>query len=209
MKNRLCLRRLALACLVGLLGATVVGCARAAPPREPATISFAFPEIDTAHYEALVQKFDESHPQITVELRPKRWQDVYNLETESADVFWVSQNSVTQLLAQGKILNLSSLVEQDDMFRLSAFYPDAVDVLSREGKTWAIPCGADVVVMYYSRDLFDQYNVPYPDMGWTWDGLLERAVAIRDPDAGTFGYGPRLDLNDAAFFIYQHGGRIF
>jgi ABC-type glycerol-3-phosphate transport system substrate-binding protein len=24
-----------------------------------------------------------------------------------------------------------------------------------------------------------------------------------------FGYGPRLDLNDAAFFIYQHGGQLF
>jgi multiple sugar transport system substrate-binding protein len=64
-------------------------------------------------------------------------------------------------------------------------------------------------VMYYNRDLFDQYNVPYPQIGWTWDDFLERAVALRDPDAFVFGYGPRLPPGDAVLFIYQHGGRIF
>jgi ABC-type glycerol-3-phosphate transport system substrate-binding protein len=202
-------RRLALACLVGLIGALVVGCAQTAPPREPVTIAFAFPEDDAEHYEALLLKFSESHPQTTVELRPRTWEDMASLEAGSADVFWVSQNSAAELSQQGKILNLSSLIEQDEAFQLSTFYPGAVDALSHEGQPWAIPSGVDVVVMYYNRDLFDQYNAPYPQIGWTWDDFLERAVAIRDPDAFVFGYGPRLHLRDAWFFIYQHGGRIF
>jgi ABC-type glycerol-3-phosphate transport system substrate-binding protein len=94
-------------------------------------------------------------------------------------------------------------------FDLSDVYPGTVDVLSREGKTWAIPFGADVVVMYYNKDLFDEYNVPYPQIGWTWEDFLERAVALRDPDAFVFGYGPPPDAGDTMFFIYQHGGRLF
>ena len=161
------LRRLALACLVGLLGATLAACAPAAPAREPVTISFAFPELDAEHYEALVKKFNESHPQITVELRPKTWQELINLKAESADVFRVSQSLAIQLSAQNKIVNLGSLIEQDKAFQPSTFYPGTLDALSNEGKAWAIPRGADVVVMYYNRDLFDQYNVPYPEIGWT------------------------------------------
>ena len=196
--------RVALACLAALLA----GCVQAKPAREPATISFAFPEDDAAHYEALLAKFAESDPQITVELRPRTWQQLSSPEAEISDVYWVSQDLAARLSEQNQIVDLGPLIEQDDTFDLSGFYPGMVDALSTAGQTWAIPTGADVVVMYYNRDLFDQYGVPYPEIGWTWDDLLERAVALRDPDAFVFGYGPRLDLNDALFFIYQHGGQI-
>jgi ABC-type glycerol-3-phosphate transport system substrate-binding protein len=66
-----------------------------------------------------------------------------------------------------------------------------------------------MAVIYYNQDLFDRYSAPYPQIGWTWDDFLERAVILRDPEAFVFGYGPRLDLTDAVFFVYQHGGRIF
>jgi ABC-type glycerol-3-phosphate transport system substrate-binding protein len=194
-----------LACLVVLLA----GCVQARPVREPATISFAFPAVDAAHYETLVPKFAESHPQITVELRPKTWQQIYGPDAEVTDVSWVPHELAGRLSGEGKIMNLRSLIEQDEGFDLSDFYPVAVDALSHEGRIWAIPFGVDMAVIYYNRDLFDQYNAPYPQIGWTWDGFLERAVIIRDPEAFVFGYGPRLDLNDAIFFIYQHGGQIF
>jgi len=113
------------------------------------------------------------------------------------------------LSEQGQLLSLGSLVEQDKTFQLSAFYPDAVDAFAYEGETWAIPYGLDMMVMYYNRELFDQYGVPYPEPEWTWDDFLERAVALRDPDVFVFGYGPRLHINDATPFIYQHGGRLF
>jgi len=198
------LGRLALACLVVLLA----GCVQAQPVREPTTIHFAFPEVDAAYYEALVLKFAESHPQIRIELRPKTWQQLYSPNPESTDVSWVSHELAGRLSAEGKFANLGPLIEQDGELDLSDFYPITVDALSQEGSIWAIPFGADMAVIYYNRDLFDRYNAPYPQIGWTWDGFLERAVIIRDPKAFVFGYGPRLDLNDAIFFIYQHGGRI-
>jgi ABC-type glycerol-3-phosphate transport system substrate-binding protein len=80
-------RRLVLACLVGLLA----GCARAAPAREPVTITCAVLETDAEYLEALVDKFAESHPQITVELRPTTGEDLENFQAESADVLWVSR----------------------------------------------------------------------------------------------------------------------
>jgi multiple sugar transport system substrate-binding protein len=198
-------RRLALVCLAVLLA----GCVQAQPALEPATISFGFPEVDAAHYETLVAKFAESHPQITVELHPRSWQQLYSPEAQLTDVYWVGQDLVSPLSEQNKIVDLGPLIEQDERFDLADLHPGMVDALSTAGQTLAIPVGANLVVMYYNRDLFDQYNVPYPEIGWTWDDFLERAVALRDPDAFVFGYGPRLDLNDALFFVYQHGGQIF
>jgi multiple sugar transport system substrate-binding protein len=201
--------QLALACLVGLFGVLFAGCAPAAPTREPVTITFLVLEGDAEHYEALASKFAESHPQITVELRSKTFGDLDDLDAESVDVLWVYPYWAARLSEQGKVLNLDSLVEQDEGFDPSDFYPGTVDAVSHEGQTWAIPYGVNTAVMYYNRDLFDQYNVPYPQVGWTWDDFLERAVALRDPDAFVFGYGPWPDAGDAVFFIYQHGGRIY
>jgi ABC-type glycerol-3-phosphate transport system substrate-binding protein len=192
-----------------LLVAFFPGCTQARSAPEPVTISFVHPEVDQEHYEPLAQQFNERYPHITVELRPKEWRQLGNLNDEDADVYWVSQGLFVQLWEAGKVLDLDSFIENDNAFESTDFYPGVLDVLTREGKTWAVPSGADVVVMYYNQDLFDQYNVPYPEIGWTWSDFLERAVALRDPDADYFGYGPRTDMLDAVFFVYQHGGRIF
>jgi multiple sugar transport system substrate-binding protein len=206
-------RRLPALCPVTLICALIcallAGCAQIGPPPEPATIAFVFPDVDTEYYEALLPEFNQKHPEITVELRPDPYEDEASLELESADVVWVYQYLGVVLSQENKLLSLDSLVEQDEDLQLSAFYPTTVDAFSYEGETWAVPLGIDMWVMYYNPDLFDEYNVPYPEMGWTWDDFLQRAIALRDPDAFVFGYGPRLHLPDALAFVYQHGGRIF
>lgn len=200
-----------LACTVavGLIVVTLLGCVQATPTPEPATISFACHEDDAAHYEALVQSFNQAYPHITVELRPMDWRRLSNLDDELTDVLPLGPETAFRLQEQGDLLDLDSLIEEDMAFDPSDMYPGMLEVFTREGKTWAIPVGADVLVMYYNRDLFDRYGVPYPEMGWTWSDFLGRAIALRDPDAAVYGYGARPQMADAALFVYQHGGRLF
>jgi multiple sugar transport system substrate-binding protein len=66
-----------------------------------------------------------------------------------------------------------------------------------------------MLVMYYNQDLFDERGLPYPTTGWTWDDFVEATLALRDPEAGVFGFGPNYEAFDPLTFIYQHGGRIF
>ena len=55
--------------------------------------------------------------------------------------------------------------------------------------------------------LWGDWSLPYVE-GRTWDDFLADALAIRDEDAGIFGYVPTLDTYDPLLFIYEHGGRL-
>jgi multiple sugar transport system substrate-binding protein len=202
--NPLCLI-LALACS---------GCATAAPTPEPVTIGFAHPDVDVDFYQAMVDEFGVSHPHITVELHASGGNPFGALGTGDADVLVVSPYALIALQQQGQIISLDPFIEQERSFDLSGFYPGAMEPLTMEGKRWAIPAGVDVLVTFYSRDLFDQHSLPYPEIGWTWDDFLNAGLTITDPDEGIYGYtttGTMTDPSyfDAVFFIYQHGGRLF
>ena len=176
------------------------------PTPEPVTIVFAHSGSDADYYEALAQEFNERYPHITVEIRPRRPSQQTNPD---ADIFVSSSFTLSELREQDDVLSLDPFIEQDASFDLSDFYPGTVEALTREHKVWAIPAGANMLVMFYNQDLFDQYDVPYPEVGWTWDDFLDRALALRDPGASVFGYAPIDRFLDAVSFIYQHGGRLF
>ncbi len=206
--------RLSLVCVaICLLLGLQVGCSGTTSAPEPVTITFAHGDVDTEYYQELVRKFNESYPYITVELSPKDWDILGGLNPEDADVFVTSQFALSWLQDQGSILDLTPFIEGDDSFDASDFYPGTIGLYTGEGKTWGIPAGVDIMVMFYNRDLFDQYGVPYPELGWTWDDFLNTALALRDPDADVFGYAPNYAQQQGMFdplaFIYQHGGRIF
>lgn len=197
-------RRLGLICVIvcPLLVPIFSGCAKAMPTSEPVTITFAHPTSDADYYQALAQKFNESYPHVTVELRPERG-------GQQVDVFTAPSFALSQLQERGDILSLDPFIEQDASFDVSDFYPGTVGLYTSEGKVWAIPAGVNTMVMFYNQDLFDQYAVPYPEIGWTWDDFLNAALAIRDPEANVFGYAPTPQSFGPLSFIYQHGGRIF
>ena len=178
----------------------VVGCAPASPPPEPVTITFA-PVLSDVDYEPVIQAFNEDYPHITVELAGPGDEDV--------DVFMVPSFGLSELLEQDAVLSVSPFIERDTSFDLSDFYPGTVGLFAREGETWAIPAEVDALVTFYNQDLFDEYGVPYPGIGWTRDDFLDKALALSDPDAGVFGYVPVDVFLDSLAFIYLHGGRIF
>jgi multiple sugar transport system substrate-binding protein len=192
-----------------LLAFSLSGCKGAAPTPEPVTITFACRDMGAEHYEALIPEFNEQYPHITVNLRPETEDGLINLEAQGADVRPVWQAMFDPMQERGDILALDPFVEQDASLDLSDFYPAALQVFTIDGEIWAIPFGANPVVMYYNQDLFDQYDVPYPVKGWTWDDFLSAALAIRDPEAGVFGYASNVGRVDALWLVYQHGGRIY
>ena len=55
----------------------------------------------------------------------------------------------------------------------SAFFDKTLQALTYDNKILAIPRDASNMVIYYNKDLFDKYNIPYPSKNWTQQDLLE------------------------------------
>ncbi len=188
------------------LALALAGCAQATATAEAIAIRFAFPEADQAFYERLAQAFHTAHPALTVELLPLSFRARAELDPSAADVLTGHMRALYE--QRDRLLELDPLIERDSGLHVDDFYPGALAVLSSEGRIWAIPAGTDMYVMYYSRDLFDQFSVPYPQPGWTWEDFLSRATALSHPEAGYYAYTAIPGHADTLLFIYQHGGSI-
>jgi multiple sugar transport system substrate-binding protein len=196
-------------CFAWALALGIVGCAAYNPTPDSASISFSFGSFDYGdrdfadYLSVQLQEFQESHPDISVDLRRSR--------DGSTDCFTGLASNLGQQRESGEILVLDPFVEQDDTIDMADFYPSVSRLFVSEGEILGIPASANVIVMYYNQDLFDRYSVPYPQPGWTWAEFLAKGLALRDPDAQVFGYviPQGATAFDPALFVYQHGGRIF
>jgi multiple sugar transport system substrate-binding protein len=182
----------------------ISGCAARSAPAEPVTLDFAAPETRPEYWEGVLAPFREAHPNITVNVQP-----AWNEETDVilADVFqW------EDAMQDGRALSLDAFVEGDPEFGAEDFPAGALGLFAADGKQWAIPFDTNAIVMYYNKDLFDAAGLAYPQPGWTWDDFLAAAQAIRDPDAGVYGYlsqHSRPQSIDPLLFILTHGANPF
>ncbi len=186
------------------------------PESQPVTIAFAFAlpgdrTNEVRYFETLAEQFNLQYPHITVEIETVSRDPLLLYST--ADVFSLDLGDYQEFREQDSLLALDSFIEQDETFDRADLYPSAMDSLREEGQTWGIPVGIDPYVMFYNQDLFDQYGVPYPASGWTWDDFLETALALNHPEDNVYayghaGFGPTASYPDGWFFINANGGKV-
>jgi multiple sugar transport system substrate-binding protein len=214
-------RAIILSLVTSILVLLLASCdAPATPPPDPVTISFGYVGFDNLasdriFYTELAEKFSQVYPHITVEVGfDSLYSAFFEAETGN-DVMLVPDFILQPLVAEEIILSINGLLEQNPDFPRDDFYPGTFDLFRYEDLYWGIPAGMDPFVIFYNRDLFDQYGVPYPGLDWTWNDFLIAAQSTRDLERNTFGYGsttifgPDSKFMESMVFIYQHGGQLF
>lgn len=196
----------------GLLIANLAGCIDLSfiAPKDPVTITF-WTFGAQSYFDSVIEEFSKEYPYITIEFLSGF--SPYRARFENVDVFLASQNQLPFLLEQDFPMSLNAFISEDDDFDLNDFYRGGVDALSTEGQRWGVPVAADLMVMLYNKRLFDERNVPYPKVGWTWNDFLERALALSDPDSGQFGFAYQesggYGFSEPMVMMYQWGGGLF
>lgn len=172
-------RRLAFVLVLTAALTLLCGCGRR--ESKVTTIQFLLctsdPEEPTLR--ALIARFEKLHPNIKVDVQIVSWGMMFDkLMIVSAgqgkiDVARVSSEWFSSLAARGLLAPLDGYVRRDN-FDIDDFYPQSLDGWGRyKGVLYCLPTDIDIYALYYNKDMFDKYHIPYPNWSWDWKKLVE------------------------------------
>lgn len=81
--------------------------------------------------------------------------------------------------------DLSPMIKRDNV-DLGRFEPTLIDALKENGKgqIWGLPVTTNAMSLYYNKELFDKFGVPYLKDGMTWEQVYDVAGKLNRTDAG-------------------------
>ncbi|MFV3012524.1 ABC transporter substrate-binding protein [Clostridium botulinum] len=169
--------------------------------------------------EDIIKLFEEKHPGTKVNLQyiPEEYTtkiDTLFLGKKAPDVIYGHPKYFTKWASQGLLMDLTEKFNEDkELMDDSKFNTKLYDAFKYEGKNIATVNGADTMVVYYNKDLFDAAGVEYPNEKWTWEQFAEAAkkLTIMGEDGKPKQFGVSIDgaYSLAETFMFSNGGKWF
>ncbi|TMV47426.1 extracellular solute-binding protein [Paenibacillus mesophilus] len=109
---------------------------------------------------------------------------------EKIDLIINSVFSFPILMEAGLLFDMSDLLKKNK-YDLSRLEPTAIEFQRQlaNGGIFGLPISNTAVALFYNKDLFNKFGVPYPKDGMTWDEVYELAKKLTRSEGGTDYYG--------------------
>lgn len=169
--------------------------------------------------EEIIKLFEEKYPETKVKLQyiPEEYTtkiDTLFLGKQAPDVIYGHPKYFTKWASQGLLMDLTEkFSETPELMDESKFNVGLYDAFKYEGKNIATVNGADTMVVYYNKKLFDESGVEYPSAEWTWEDFAEAAQKLTiwgdDGKPKQFGMSIHGDYSLAETFMFSYGGQWF
>jgi multiple sugar transport system substrate-binding protein len=170
---------------------------------EPLTLTFfstsgTFPDVEfnTLIADPIKKKF----PNVTIErITPAATttnEEV--LSTHVPDIIYSSSSSHQRIIRTGAYEDLRELIKRHhfDESRIKPILYDYIKDITKDkgGEIYAIPFNANEHILYYNKDIFDKFGVPYPtEKQLTWDEVLDIAAKLTRTENGVNYIGLSVD----------------
>lgn len=201
----------------GMIAAILIGSLVGAADSEGKTVITYWnqwtQESEIAFLEKYVEEYNNSQDQYYVEFLAIPFEEYTTTKlatafatNEAPDIFECSPAIINQYLDAGVCEPLNDILTEDVM----ADYTDtAFDLMTRDGQIYGIPLDADLVALYYNKEILAEKGIEPPT---TWEELLDAAVALNSADYA--GYTFEVDKGDWQCFtfypfVWMQGGNLF
>jgi len=161
----------------------------------------------------LLKEFENQNPDIKVEFIhiPKNYfQKLHLLVASNLTPDAVFINNLNEpLYAENNVfLNLSDYLKNEKNISEKDFFKQSLDAFKYKGKLYAIPRDVSNLVVYYNKDIFDKYNVPYPAENWSFDEFLQTCLKLKKNSKSNFA----VSFEEAPLFwlpyLWSNGGGL-
>lgn len=144
-------------------------------------------EFEKNYAEFIRQKF----PHITIKyINPREGEgskfENLILAGVNIDLYYESIGTFFSTLPRNQAeYDLTELIKQHNV-DLNRFEPTLIDALRENGngEIWGLPVTTNGMSLYYNKELFDKFGVPYLKDGMTWEEVYEVAAKLNRSDSG-------------------------
>ena len=147
------------------------------PNKNMTTIQFASwgSESEISILKPILEDFEKDNPNINVEflhIPQNYFQKIHLLfaSNTAPDVVFIN-NQYLPIYANAGVLEDLSPYSDDLGYR--DFYNKSLQALTWKGKVYAVPRDVSNLVIFYNKNLFNKYNVPYPHKNWTFKEFVD------------------------------------
>ncbi len=105
------------------------------------------------------------------------------VDEQKPDVVSLTEDQYELLANDGYLYDLDTVIKQDQ-FEITKMLPGAIELLKNKGggKLYGLSPSFSSKALYYNKDMFDKYKVPYPTDRMSWEEILQ--LAERFPTEG-------------------------
>jgi multiple sugar transport system substrate-binding protein len=168
--------------------------AKGTPPavsQEPVTLTIFNSSMgDELMKSAIVDPIQSKYPFITMKVVKKEKgsyiEDLLAAGTVPDIIMGDSSGDIPVYNELNVLYDMTPLIQKSG-FNLSSIDPAAMDdvkAYTGDARIVALPRGHNVAVLYYNKDIFDKFGVPYPKDGMTWDEAVDLAKKVTRSDGG-------------------------
>ena len=166
----------------------------------------------------VICEFERQNPEIKIDLIhiPDNYFQKLHLLIASnltPDVVFLNNINSRLYFEAQKFENLTDYINSSKNLSAADFVDNAFLPFEYNGGIYAIPRDISNLVIYYNKDLFDKYNVKYPDENWDMQNFLFFAQSLtkdenNDGKIDVFGFGFEKKSLFWLPFLWSDGGGI-
>ncbi|CAG7648003.1 hypothetical protein PAESOLCIP111_05504 [Paenibacillus solanacearum] len=176
---------------------------------EPVTLKFYahVAEMDEGTFKTYIYDFvKKKYPNITLEFSFGPAGNLAKLIAAGTipDIIYSGSDNYMSMKDLGIPYDMGDLLKANN-FDLSVFTDLSMETLKGlgAGKVTAVPFGRNASALYYNKDLFDKFGVPYPTNDMTYDDVISLARKMTRTENGVqyIGWEPGFPDANASPFI--------
>ncbi|MDF2671310.1 MAG: hypothetical protein K0R67_3616, partial [Paenibacillus sp.] len=139
-------------------------------------------KVQVFHRDTFMRQYGEAyvikHPNMTIEAIETMGMSTTESDSKvQADVLYLPITAYRQMAQEGLLYPLDAFI-QKDRYDLEAFRPGIIPFLreSEGGKLYGLAATFSGQAIYFNKDLFNRYSIPYPTDQMSWEQLLQLAA---------------------------------
>ena len=161
--------------------------------KEPVTLTLylgqpgIFDFESTGVTEAIKKKFPHITLDIILRGKNKDYKDLIATGVLPDIIYDSASFTVSNIMHHGFHHDMEELIRKNN-FDLKQFEPNVLgqtQYANSEGKLYGLPFTMNRYALFYNKDIFDKFGVPYPKDGMTWDEIYELSKKVTREEQGT------------------------